>query len=309
MSVASRSGSQTEPAFKRRNPAMSDNKSTAGCGIHNHQKKIAAVNDFTGFGRCALAVALPVISRLGVQCCAAPTALLSNHTAFPSCFIENLTPHFQAYTAEWKKLDLCFDGIMTGYLGSLDQISMAEHFITDFSDSSTLVIVDPIMGDNGKRYRNLPDGVCQALRHLVSLAHIITPNLTEACLLTGTDFHDGAWKRQELDRLLDRLHDLGPAQIVITGIPQGKFVANMIRTKDGRHTLLRQQHVGCAYSGTGDIFVSILAADAVNGVELIRSVRRASLFIKKCILLSAELGIPGTDGVCFEEVLGTLQKV
>ena len=75
---------------------MSDNKSTAGCGIHNHQKKIAAVNDFTGFGRCALAVALPVISRLGVQCCAAPTALLSNHTAFPSCFIENLTPHFQA---------------------------------------------------------------------------------------------------------------------------------------------------------------------------------------------------------------------
>lgn len=288
---------------------MSDIRSTAGCGTHNRQKKIAAVNDFTGFGRCALAVALPVISCLGVQCCAAPTALLSNHTAFSSCFIDDLTPHFQAYTAEWKKLGLQFDGILTGYLGSLEQISMIERFIVDFADADTLVIVDPVMGDDGRRYRNFTDEICQALRRLVSHANMITPNLTEACLLTGTAYHDGAWKKQELDRLLDRLHDLGPAQVVITGIPQGTFVANMVRTKDGRHILLRQQRVGHSYSGTGDIFVSILAADAVNGVDLPRSVRRASSFIKKCISRSAELGIPGTDGVCFEEVLGTLQKV
>lgn len=287
---------------------MSNNRNTDDRDLHNHQKKIAAINDFTGFGRCALAVALPVISRLGVQCCPAPTALLSNHTAFPSSYIDDFTPHFQAYTAEWKKLDLHFEGILTGYLGSLEQISMVEQFISDFSDSDTLVIVDPVMGDNGRTYRNFTGEMCHAMRGLVGRAQLISPNLTEACVLTGTEYHDNPWKKRELNLLLDRLCDLGPEQIVITGIPQGDSIANMIRTRDGDHVLLRQKKAGQSYSGTGDLFVSILAADTVNGVDLIRSVRRASSFVKKCIIRSTDLRIPGTDGVCFEEVLGSLQK-
>ena len=288
---------------------MSEYKNTADRGIHNRQKRIAVINDFTGFGRCALAVALPIISRLGVQCCAAPTALLSNHTAFPSCFIEDFTPHFQAYTDEWKKLALRFDGILTGYLGSLDQISMVEQFIADFSSSDTRVIVDPVMGDHGRTYRGFTDELCQAMRGLVRRADLITPNLTEACILTDTDYHEGVWRMAELDALLARLHRLGPEQIVITGIPQGRYIANVVRSEDGSRTLIKQLQVGHAYSGTGDIFVSVLAADAVSGVELPRSVRRASSFIKKCILRSAALVIPGTDGVCFEEVLGALRNV
>ena len=272
-------------------------------------KQILLINDLAGYGKVATAAMLPVLSYMGLPVYNLPTALVSNTLDYGKFNILETTDYMEGVFPVWKELGFSFDAIATGFICSERQARMVADYCREQSDAGTIIFVDPIMGDNGKRYRNLPDGVCQALRHLVSLAHIITPNLTEACLLTGTDFHDGAWKRQELDQLLDRLHDLGPAQIVITGIPQGKFVANMIRTKDGRHTLLRQQHVGCAYSGTGDIFVSILAADAVSGVELIRSVRRASLFIKKCILLSAELGIPGTDGVCFEEVLGTLQKV
>ena len=297
------------PIIIRRIPAMSTFTRAAAPWAHNHQKKIAAVNDFTGFGHCSLSVALPIISRLGVQCCAAPTALLSNHTAFPSCYIDDLTMHFLPYTDEWKKLDLHFDGILTGYLGSLEQISMVERFISDFSDSDTLVIVDPVMGDHGCRYRNFTDEICLAMRRLVGLAHIITPNLTEACLLSDTDFHDGVWRTQELDRLLDRLHDLGPEQIVVTGIPQGKFIANRILTADGNRMSVRQLQADRSYSGTGDIFASILAADAVNGVDLIQSVRRSSSFVKKCIVRSAALDIPGTDGVCFEELLGTLQRM
>lgn len=275
---------------------------------HNRQKKIAAVNDMTGFGRCSLAAAIPIISRLGVQCCAAPTAILSNHTGFPSFFLDDYTRHFEAYTEEWRKLDLRFSGILTGFLGSEAQFSMVERFLAEFTGPDTVVCVDPVMGDYGKPYRSYTEGMCAAMRSLARHAHILTPNLTEACILTGLPYHEGVWKRRELDGLLSRLRDLGPEKIVITGIPQGEFVANLSCAGDSAPALTRQHRVGQQRSGTGDVFASVVAADAVNGVEFSRSVRRASSFVKKCILRSEELGIPATDGVCFEELLGELRK-
>ena len=275
---------------------------------HNHQKKIAAVNDITGFGRCSLSAAIPIISRLGVQCCAAPTAILSNHTGFSSFFFDDYTRHFQAYTAEWKKLDLHFCGILTGFLGSAAQFEMVERFLTEFADKDTVICVDPVMGDYGKIYGSYTEEMCRAMRGLVRRAHIITPNLTEACILTDTPYHEGVWRRRELAELLGRLHELGPEKIVITGIPQGEFIANLSCVRGGAPALTRQHRVGQQRSGTGDVFSAIIAADAVNGVEFSRSVRRASAFVKKCILRSIELDIPTTDGVCFEEKLGELRK-
>ena len=275
---------------------------------HNRQKKIAAVNDMTGFGRCSLAAAIPIISRLGVQCCAVPTAILSNHTGFPSFFLDDYTRHFDAYTAEWKKLGLRFWGILTGFLGSEAQFALVERFLADFAGPDTVICVDPVMGDYGRTYRSYTPEMCRAMADLVRRAHIITPNLTEACILTGTPYHEGVWRRRELAELLSRLHELGPERIVITGIPQGEFLANLSCVRDGAPALTRQHRVGQQRSGTGDVFASIIAADAVNGVEFARSVRRASAFVKKCILRSEELGIPTTDGVCFEELLGELRK-
>ncbi len=280
----------------------------AAAADHNRQKKIAAVNDMTGFGRCSLAASIPVISRLGVQCCAVPTAILSNHTGFPSYFIDDYTKHFKAYTDEWKKLDLQFQGILTGFLGSAEQFAMVEKFLTDFAGENTIVCVDPVMGDYGKIYSSYTDEMCLAMRRLVSRAGIITPNLTEACLLTDMPYHAGVWTRRELFEILSRLHDLGPSKIVVTGIPQGEFIANLSSVGDGKPSLTRQHRAGEQRNGTGDVFSSIIIADAVNGVAFDRSVRRASSFVKKCILRSMDLGIPTTDGVCFEEVLGDLRR-
>lgn len=278
-----------------------------GAADHNRQKKIAVVNDMTGFGRCSLAASIPIISRLGVQCCAVPTAILSNHTGFPSYYIDDYTPHFKAYTDEWKKLGLRFRGILTGFLGSAEQFAIVERFLDDFADAETIVCVDPVMGDYGRIYSSYTDEMCLAMRRLVSRADMITPNLTEACFLTDTSYHEGVWRRRELSELMDRLRDMGPRRVVITGIPQGEFIANLSCADGGGASLTRQHRAGEQRSGTGDVFSSIVAADAVNGVSFERSVRRASSFVKKCILRSMELGIPTTDGVCFEEVLGELR--
>lgn len=145
---------------------------------HNRQKKIAAVNDLTGFGRCSLTVQIPIISKLRVQCCPVPTAILSNHTGFDSFYADDYTDHLAAYTAEWKKLGLTFSGIATGYLGSERQFGMVRNFIRDFSDEKTVVIVDPVMGDGGRTYASYSDEMCEGMRHLTALADLITPNLT-----------------------------------------------------------------------------------------------------------------------------------
>ena len=279
-----------------------------GVPDHNRQKKIAAINDMTGFGRCSLAAAIPVISRLGVQCCALPTAILSNHTGFPSFFLDDYTRHFEAYTEEWKKLGLRFEGILTGFLGSAEQFQLVERFIADFAGTDTLVCVDPVMGDYGKTYSSYTGEMCRAMVSLVRRAKIITPNLTEACILTDTPYHEGVWRRWELLALLARLDALGPEKIVITGIPQGEFIANLSCVRGGAPALTRQHRAGEQRNGTGDVFAAIVAADAVNGVDFARSIRRASSFVKKCILRSIELGIPNTDGVCFEELLGELRR-
>ena len=275
---------------------------------HNRQNKIACINDMTGFGRCSLAAAIPVISRLGVQCCAVPTAILSNHTGFSSFFLDDYTRNFDAYTAEWKKLNLQFRGILTGFLGSEAQFKLVEQFLLDFSSKNeTIICVDPVMGDYGKTYRSYTEAMCRAMRSLVGHAQIITPNLTEACILTDTPYHGGVWRMRELRALLDGLHSLGPEKIVITGIPQGEFIANLSCVQGGTPSLTRQHRIGEQRSGTGDVFASVIIADAVNGLDFARSVRRASAFVKKCILRSIELDIPPTDGVCFEELLGKLR--
>ena len=273
---------------------------------HNRQKKIAAVNDLTGFGRCSLTVQIPIISKLRVQCCPVPTAILSNHTGFDSFYADDYTDHLAAYTAEWKKLGLTFSGIATGYLGSERQFGMVRNFIRDFSDEKTVVIVDPVMGDGGRTYASYSDEMCEGMRHLTALADLITPNLTEACILTGRQYHEAPWHREELEAMLHELRAMGPEKIVITGIPQGEFIASICLDGDGAIGLTRQYRVGEQRCGTGDVFASVIAADAVNGVNFAASVKKASAFVKSCILNTIRLGIPSTDGVSFEEVLDSL---
>ena len=273
---------------------------------HNKQKKIAIINDMSGFGRCSIAVELPIISHMKIQCCPIPTSIFSNHTAYESFFFEDFTEQMIPYIEEWKKLNLKFEGICSGFLGSARQIEIVRNFFKYFKSQNTIVIVDPIMGDDGIPYATYTEEMCQQMKHLIPYADIITPNLTEACILTDTVYKK-RWKLKELAELAKKLEAMGPNKIVITGIPQGSYVANYCYETDREPSIIKTHRVGTSRCGTGDIFSSIVAADAVNGVEFYTSVRKASLFIKKCILKSIEQDIPLTDGVCFEEILYKLK--
>lgn len=274
---------------------------------HNRQRKIAVINDFSGFGRCSLAVSMPILSAMKVQCCPIPTSIFSNHTGFPEYFFEDYTDKMQPYIDNWKKLDLHFDGIQTGFLGSDKQIEIVKRFIEDFCTPHTTVIIDPVMGDHGKPYATYTEELCQKMKQLAVYADILTPNLTEACILTDTPFHKGHWTTRELVQLAQKLGEQGPEKIVITGVPQKTYVSNLIYEKGGEAKLLRTLRIGNERAGTGDVFSSIIAADAVNHVPFEKSVRKASKFVKKCMLRSIEMQIPKTDGVCFEEFLTTLK--
>lgn len=272
------------------------------------QKKIALINDISGFGRCSVTVALPIISYMGVQCCPVPTAILSNHMGYPNYFMDNYTDRMEAYIENWEKLGLGFDGIATGFLGSAEQIAIVKRFIGTFGGKDTLVIVDPVMGDHGRLYSTYTEELCAQMRELIGLAHIATPNLTEACRLADVPYRDGVWRKKELRAMAERIAGLGPSRVVITGIPQGGFIANYIYERGAEPQIIRTYKVGAERSGTGDVFSAIIAADGVNGVPFHNSVRKASGFVRKCILRSEEQEVPKTDGVCFEEVLYRLKR-
>mgnify|MGYP000598612549 FL=1 len=276
---------------------------------HNNQKKIALINDFTGFGRCSIAVELPIISTLKLQCCPLPTSIFSNHTGFDSYFFDDYTDRMEGYVEEWKKLDLSFNGICSGFLGSARQISIVKDFIKEFKTDDTIVVVDPVMGDYGKIYSTYTDEMCGLMKELVAGADIITPNITESCILTDTPYSDMLYEK-DIVELAEKLSMMGPEKVVITGIVQGTFISNYCyeRKKEGKKGyFVKALKIGAQRSGTGDIFTSIIAADAVNGVDFHKSVKKASSFIKKCIMKSIELDIPLTDGVCFEELLYSLK--
>ena len=274
---------------------------------HNNQKKVAVVNDFSGFGRCSIAVSLPILSVMKIQCCPVPTSIFSNHTGFDSYFFDDYTEKMESYIEEWKKLGLRFEGICTGFLGSERQIELVRRFLEDFTTENTCVLIDPVMGDYGKPYPTYTTQMCLKMKKLVQFADILTPNLTEACILTDTPYRE-KWKLSQIEKMAEQLSDCGPEKIVITGIPQGSFVANLCYEKGQEIKMIRTHRVGTSRSGTGDIFAAILMADAVNGVPFKESVKKASGFIKKCIISSIEKEIPLTDGVCFEEHLAKLGK-
>ena len=265
--------------------------------------RLAMINDIAGFGRCSTTVSLPVISALGVQVCPVPTSILSNHLGFPVCHFDDYTPHMREYLDAWHRLGLTFDGLYCGFLSSVEQISIVEEFLQLFKPG--LFLLDPVMGDHGKCYSTVTAKQCLSLKALAVQADILTPNLTEACLLTDTDYHD-AWTDNELDNLCEKLHVLCPkSKIVITGIRQDENFLNLILEGE-KKTACETPVTGASRPGTGDLFASILIADILRGKCLSSSVKHAADFVALCIKGSEESGTPIPEGVTFERYLRDL---
>ena len=281
--------------------------------------RLAMINDIAGFGRCSTTVSLPVISVMKVQVCPVPTSVLSNHLGFPLCHFDDYTSHMRDYIKVWGELGLTFDGLYCGFLGNEEQIDIVREFVEMFRPP--LFLLDPVMGDHGRAYSSITETHVQKMKELLPLADIITPNITESCLLTGTPWKDGEWTLQELSGLCERLADIcqqesvssgeasvgtvSSASIVITGIRQGDSLVNFL-WDDGVYTTVSTPIAGASRPGTGDIFASILAADAVRGETLLTSVQKAANFVGLCIAGSEKAGTPVQEGVVFEKYLTAL---
>lgn len=209
----------------------------------------------------------------------------------------------EEYASHWKRLGLEFRGICTGFLGSHRQIEIVEGIIKDFRRDNTIVTVDPVMGDYGKKYSIYTDEMCADSKRLVSLADIITPNLTEACLLTGREYSEEDATDDRLAEIAAQLSEMGPDKVVITGVPQGIYMRNFVYERGKEPIVIKTRKIGESRSGTGDVFSAVIAADAVNKVPFAMSVRKAANFISECIIRAVDMDIPVTDGVPFEEVL------
>lgn len=277
---------------------------------HNNQTKAAVINDFSGFGRCSIAVALPIVSAMKVQCCPVPTAVFSNHTGFDSFFSRDCTDLMESYISQWKRLDLQFDAIASGFLGSAEQIRIVGKFISDFSAPNTTVVIDPVMGDRGRLYPTYSVETARNMKILAKKAHILTPNLTEACILTGEVYNpdpDDDFLKKVCEKLWD--NGSGAKKIVVTGLEKNGVISNFIFEEDKGFSSVSNSKTGETRSGTGDVFSSIITACAARKLDFTRSVELAAGFIAKAVKRSEELEIPITDGVCFEEFLLELADI
>ncbi|WP_196599073.1 pyridoxamine kinase [Pectinatus frisingensis] len=281
------------------------------------QKRIALINDITGFGRCSTTIERPLMAALKVQVCPLPTAILSSHTGFDGYYMDDYSDRMQSYIDNWSKLQLEFDGILTGFLSSEQQIHIVNDFIKTFKRNGTtaadktLLIVDPVMGDDGQLYASYTPQLCRRMKVLLPAADVLTPNLTEACNLIDRPYPVDGWiSDTDLCQISEKLADFNkvPSKmtVIITGIERGVNIGNYIY-QNGQGRLLQVPKTGAAHSGTGDAFVAIVAASMVKGETATIAVNKAAEFVRKSLIYTEKIGIPGKEGICFEEYLTELR--
>ena len=253
------------------------------------------IQDFSALGRCSLTVAIPTISALGVECVAIPTALLSNHTAFPSWTYLDLTDQMIPIVDKWMEFEHSYSMIYTGYLSN-EQIPTVIEIIQKLKDDQTLIFVDPAMADRGKLYPGFDQRHIDEMRELIKMADIIKPNLTEACLLTDTPFPGSELEvdPEIYQDLFQKLKELGPKKIIISGQnPKEGFVSDYVYEEGkGVREYRTPTHPGL-YHGTGDLFASAFAACYVKGIPFYESVQVAHDYVHEAIGNNVKDGIDG----------------
>lgn len=281
-----------------------------------HQR-VAAINDLSGLGRCSLTADIAVLAAMGLECCPLPTAVLTTQTGYPDYRCVSFTGHMEDYRQHWLQLGVSFSGILSGYLATPEAADQVEAFLDTFQKPGTLYLCDPVLGDNGHVYRGFTDASIEAMGKLARRADILTPNLTEFCILTGTDmeplFQLGRTDAQALFRALQEKALLFKGKkFIITGIPHASLSGEHLVTNlvlDGEKAVpVTFPHLGGTYSGTGDLFAVILLGSQLQGRSLERGAQLAGELIGKAIRSSKAEGTPGNDGVNYEPYLSLLGK-
>ena len=281
-------------------------------------KKVAVINDLSGLGRCSLTDAISVLSAMGIQTCPLPTAILSSQTEYPSYYCYDFTDKMDYFRQEWKKLGTCFSGIYTGYIASVPQIEEIFHFLDTFQTPDTFLLVDPVMGDDGMTYDMYTSEFLSAMKELTARADVITPNITEFCLLTDMDYNTLQNSSLSLHQLISCLKDASHTltaertkKILITGI---RFTTDDGIPKIGNLLLDGSSHFLSAfpccdgsYSGTGDLFASCITGGLARGTSLTEMIQTAGSFLEKALADSVKEQVPVNEGVNFEKYLYLLR--
>lgn len=268
-------------------------------------RRVAAIHDISGFGRCALSVIIPTISSMGVQVCPVPTAVLSTHTGgFTDIAIRDCHEFPAMADRHWRSCGAEIDCIYSGYLGDASQIEQVIEFKA--ARPGALLIVDPVMGDDGVVYNGISDDITRNMKKLCEKADLITPNTTEAALLLDIDYSEQPINRSVARELLFRLSGEGKTGVIVTGCPvEGEGICNL-GFSEGKCFLIPCDYRGCSYPGTGDIFTSVVTGGLMLGKTLAEAAADATVFTEKCIALTDGSGEPTRDGVFLEYALPLL---
>ena len=278
--------------------------------MHDPVQRVAAIHDLSGFGKTSLTVVIPILSSMGIQVCPLPTAVLSTHSKFPDYYFVDLTVHLPKIIAHWKQIGIQFNAIYSGFLGSVRQIDIVKNFICDFSKTNPLVVVDPVLGDDGKMYSPLGPAMIPKMKTLIKHANVITPNLTEACLLLDKKFNPHI-EIQELKKWLLQLAENGPEIVIVTSVPSSekheKTSVVAYNKKDGRFWKVSCDYLPTSYPGTGDTFASVIVGCLLQGDSLPIALDRAVQFISIGVRSTFGHAHNSREGIFLERILPNLK--
>jgi pyridoxine kinase len=272
-------------------------------------KRAAVIHDLCGVGKAALTNVIPVLATMGIEVCPIPTIILSTHTGgFNKPAIVKLEDYISQAVNHYKEIDINFDGIFVGYLGSIENVNETLVFLEGVNKKNSMIVFDPIFGDNGHFYSNFDKSYSDNLKKLAKYAFVMTPNFTEACILAHEDIPDEI-NEEELLKISRQLHDLGCENIIITSVPlkdKNKIGTSIYNGKLDSIDLIICDRLEKSYPGTGDIFTSVLTGSLLNGFDLIKSTKKSCTFVEEAIKISSQYDYPTKEGVLLEKVLTCL---
>lgn len=266
--------------------------------------RVAAVHDLCGYGKCSLGIAIPVLSAAGIDVCPVPTSLFSAHTRFPKFYMHDTTPMLTEYLDAWREEGIELDGIYSGFLGSAEQVDAILRLYRDYPKA--LRIVDPVMGDGGSKYPTYTDEMCEAMKGLVDGADVLTPNLTEASILTGIAYAGQDVDEAYIKGMMEALLGMGAKSVVLKGIVhEGEsIIRNYVSVAGGEVEEVSSELLPYMLHGTGDLFASGLTAAIYAGESLLSAVEFAGSLVRHAMEITPEQPDYQVRGVSFESVLG-----
>lgn len=265
-------------------------------------KKIVTIQDISCVGKCSLTVALPIISSMGIETAVIPTAVLSTHTAFKNFTYRDLSNDIPLIQKHWKQENFRFESIYTGYLGSISQIDMLKEFFNEFKTTNNFIFIDPVMGDNGKLYTGFNQEFANQMAKLCNKADVIVPNLTEASYMLQKEYKE-EYSEKEIKEILIELSNLGPQEVVLTGISSKKSELGVMsyNKKTKRFFSYYRERIPAKYHGTGDIFASTLVGALVNSNTLEEAIEIAVDYVWETIKDTYDTNKENAYGVNFEK--------